>query len=219
MASPRQQGASRDHPVFSAAYAVLAAAGERTSLGRLRRKALAPASGRLLILGAGQGHDLAHVPRTVTRIVAVEPDAFMRRRGAARLGSSLIPAGYVAAAGEALPFRDDSFDTVLCTLVLCSVDRPDAVAAEIRRVMTPSGSLLLLEHVAAPAGTWTLRAQHHQDPAWSRVAAGCHLTRDTVDVLAAAGFDTTGIRRLPPPLVLPVLSLVAGRATVTGAST
>lgn len=206
---------TREHPAFAAAWTVLAGAAERASLGRLRTKALAPARGRLLIVGSGQGHDLAHVPAAVTSVIAVEPEESMRRRAGARLRAARVPVLSVGAVGEALPFPDGSVDTVLCALVLCSVHDPAGVVAELRRVLTDDGVLLLLEHVAASDGSRTARVQQRLDRGWAAMAGGCHLTRTTVQVLSDGGFDTTGLRELGAPKVFPLLPLVAGAATVS----
>lgn len=205
---------SRDHPRFAAGWSLLAGATEHLSLGRLRTKALAPARGRLLIVGSGQGHDLAHLPRAVTSVVAVEPDASMRRRARARIAATRVPVQSVAAVGEALPLRDGSVDTVLSALVLCSVDDPAAVVAELRRVLAADGLLLLMEHVSAAAGSRTAWAQERLDRPWAAVNGGCHLTRTTVRTLSEGGFDTSAVRSLGAPTLFPLLPIVAGTARV-----
>ena len=205
---------SRDHPRFAAGWSLLAGASEHLSLGRLRTTALAPARGRLLIVGSGQGHDLAHLPPAVTSVVAVEPDASMRRRARARIAAARVPVQSVAAVGEALPLRDGSVDTVLSALVLCSVDDPPAVVAELRRVLADDGTLLLMEHVAATEGSRTAWVQGRLDRPWSAVNGGCHLTRTTVRTLSDGGFDTSTVRSLGAPVVFPLLPIVAGAAQV-----
>jgi ubiquinone/menaquinone biosynthesis C-methylase UbiE len=183
----------RDHPAFAAFYAGLARAAERGSMARLRRKTLASARGRVLIVGAGQGHDLAHLPPAVVSVVALEPDSAMRRWGAERVRRSAVPASYVAGTAEHVPLRDHSVDTVLCTLVLCSVDDLDAAVAEIRRVLAPGGRLLVLEHVRAQSRPRLAAVQDWADPFWGKFSGGCHLNRDPVAALDRAGFDTSGL--------------------------
>jgi ubiquinone/menaquinone biosynthesis C-methylase UbiE len=113
----------------------------------------------------------------------------------------------VAAAAERLPFPAESFDTVVSTLVLCSVADLEAAIAEIRRVLRPTGRLLFLEHVRAPAGTRLARWQDRLNPAWRRVAGGCNCNRSTIDALRAGGFvvDVAPVA-FRPPLVRPVLA-------------
>jgi ubiquinone/menaquinone biosynthesis C-methylase UbiE len=195
------------HPFFATVFASVAALGERTGYGPRRAEALAGATGRLLIVGLGPGHDLEHLPGTVTDVVAVEPEPTMRRYCARRVDRSPVPTRLVAAVAEELPLPDECMDAALVALVLCSVTNPAAAAAELRRVLRPTGTLHVLEHVHAPPGSRLARWQHRLDPLWSSLAAGCHVTRDTRQVLRTAGFETSRLRtatvRLAPPLVVP----------------
>lgn len=108
---------------------------------------------------------------------------------------------------EALPLPGASVDAALVALVLCSVSNPVAAVAELRRVLRPGGTLHVLEHVSAPAGTATHRRQHRYGARWSRLAGGCSVTRDTRRLLAEGGFDTADLQdrtaRPTPPLVGP----------------
>lgn len=130
------------------------------------------------------------------------------------------PAGTTVLSGSArwLPLATGSVDTVVSTLVLCSVADPAQAVAELRRVLRPGGQLLVLEHVGAAEGSRTRAAQHLLTPAWCRVAGGCSLERDTRRALADGGFDTSGLRddRLPVPLPV-VRPVLRGRAEPVGA--
>lgn len=178
---------------FAFVYGGVARMGELTGFGRRRAQALTGARGRLLIVGLGPGHDLAHLPVGVAEVVAVEPDASMRARAAIRADRTAVPTRLVGAMAEALPLPDDCVDSALVALVLCSVADQAAAARELHRVLRPDGTLHVLEHVHAAPGTRLRRWQDRLDPVWSRVAAGCHLTRDTRHVLTTAGFDTTQV--------------------------
>lgn len=203
----------RDHPVFATFYSGLARLAERGSMARLRHRTLAPARGRLLIVGAGLGHDVGYLPPAVTSVVALEPDAAMRRRAGKRLATSPVPTWLVAGVAERLPLADGSVDTVLCTLVLCSVDDVDAAAHEMRRVLAPGGQLLLLEHVRA-ATSRVAAVQDRVDPFWGRVSGGCHLNRDPRAALERAGFDTSDVRDRHLAKLMPLLDpAVQGVAT------
>lgn len=206
MSGVRRQRESEHHrPLFSLLYAAFARLAE-PSLAGPRADTLAAARGRLLVLGAGQGHDLAHLPPTVTAVVAVEPDPAMRRRAGARMAAAAVPVAMVGAAAERLPFADASFDSLLCALVLCSVNDPEAAAREAHRVLRADGRLLVLEHVRAPNGSLLGRAQDAADPLWSRVAGGCHPNRRTRATLEAAGFDTAGVADQPVTKVIPLIA-------------
>jgi ubiquinone/menaquinone biosynthesis C-methylase UbiE len=161
-----------------------------------RRSLLSAARGDVLELGAGTGANLLHYPDAVSAITATEPDAAMRRR-LARKPAGGRPVAVVDAAAERLPFEDASFDTVVTTLVLCSVDDPAAALSEARRVLRTDGRLLFIEHVAAPgrAGLWQRRLQ----PVYGRLAAGCHLHRDSERAIIDAGFRIESIDRFIPP--------------------
>jgi SAM-dependent methyltransferase len=182
--------------LFAAAYDPILARVERAGLGRARADLLASATGRTLEIGAGTGANLPYLPSTVSEIVLIEPSAPMR----SRLGSHVdrlreqLPDGLTVVAGSAaqLPVEDGSIDTLVSTLVLCSVPDLDAAARELRRVIAPGGTLLLMEHVAGHGRMRT--AQGIIDPAWRVVARGCRLVRDTRAALERAGFDTTDVR-------------------------
>jgi ubiquinone/menaquinone biosynthesis C-methylase UbiE len=191
----------------------VAAVGERGGYGRLRGSVLAAASGRLLILGLGPGHDLAHLPAAVTSVVAVEPDPSMRALARGRVDACPVPTTLLSADAHDLPLADGSVDAVLCACVLCSVAQPPRALAELRRVLIPGGRLLLLEHVAAPPGHWVGRLQQLLEPVWGRAAGGCSIRRDTRSSVAAAGFDVTAVRSsMVWPNVPPVAPTVLGTA-------
>jgi SAM-dependent methyltransferase len=166
---------------------------ERAGLGLWRRELLSGLSGRVLEIGAGTGANLDLYPPTVTELVLAEPDPHMRRRLAARAARCGRRASVTAAAGEHLPYPDAHFDAAVSTLVLCSVDDPAAVLRELRRVLRPDGSLVLIEHVRAEPASRRARWQRRLEPAWRRLAGNCHLTRDTAGTLAAASFDLSAL--------------------------
>ena len=201
------------HPVFAQVYRLVAAAGERGGYGQVRASVLADAKGRLLILGLGPGHDLAHLPAAVTSVVAVEPDPSMRALARGRVMACPVPVTLLSADAHALPLADSSVDAVLCACVLCSVGQPPKALAELRRVLVPGGRLLLLEHVAAPAGHWVGMLQQLLQPVWGRAAGGCSVRRDTSGAVAAAGFDITAVRTtMVWPNLPPVAPTVLGTA-------
>lgn len=208
-----------DHTVFTRFYRGLAAVGERTGLGDLRRRVLADARGRLLIIGLGPGHDLDHLPPEVTSVVALEPSASMRAAARSRVAASAhrgVDVNVIDAMAEQVPLADSSVDSVLVAYVLCSVADPASAATEIRRVLRPGGTLHVLEHVRARPGTLLRGLQRAVGPAWPRLAGGCRVDRDTGAALAAAGFDLseiseTNLMALPP--VAPTLVGVARHAT------
>jgi len=125
-----------------------------------------------------------------------------------------VPVEIVAGTAESLPFEDDGFDTVVCTLVLCTVSDQDAAIGEIARVLKPGGRLLLIEHVRSD-DPGVAKWQDRLDGFQKRVAHGCHANRNTAEALVRAGFAVdVESWRLPkaPPYVRPAI-----RGTATAA--
>ena len=187
---------------FAALYDRVLAGPERAGLAEARAGLLADATGTVLEIGAGTGANLMHLPHAaVGSLVLVEPSAPMRARLLRRVGElrDRLPADTRVLDGSAgaLPVEDGTVDTLVSTLVLCSVPDVDAAVAELRRVIAPGGRLLLLEHVAGHGRT--RRIQGLIDPAWRVVARGCRLVRHTRDALERGGFDTADVAewRLP----------------------
>jgi SAM-dependent methyltransferase len=155
-------------------------------LGERRDRLAAGDLGDVLEIGAGTGLNLPRY-RGARRVVALEPDPRFRSRLAARAGRAPVPAEVVAGVAEDLPFPDATFDTVVCSLALCSVGNLDRAVAEIARVLRPGGAVHLLEHVR---GTGRLaRWQRRLTPLHRRIAGGCHLDRDPLGALSDAGFS------------------------------
>jgi SAM-dependent methyltransferase len=193
-------------------------------LGRLWERDLAPhrrsvlekAHGRVLEIGAGTGFNVAYYPDAVEEVVLTEPGRGLLRRAERRAGASGHRVASVRAFAERLPFEDDSFDTVVSTLVLCSVEDQRRALAEIRRVLKPNGTFLFMEHVRADDPKLA-RWQDRLERPWRVVTMGCHPNRPTLERIEAAGFDVEELRRgaLPkaPPIARP---LISGRAVARG---
>jgi SAM-dependent methyltransferase len=158
-----------------------------------RRKLVAPAAGRVLEIGGGTGFNLPYYGDDVSELVVTDPlDGMLRRseRRARKVGRSIETR---RASAEALPFEDASFDTVVGSLVLCSVDDQGRVLDEIRRVLRPGGRYLFLEHVRAD-DCKLARRQDQLERIWGVVAFGCHPNRDTLPRIEAT-FDVEEVER------------------------
>lgn len=189
------------NPLFPYIYGLGMPIFDRLFYRRYRRTAMSLATGRLLIVGLGPGTDLMFLPPTVTSVAAVEPEAAMRRMAGALARRCGIEVDILDGVGEAIPFPDNSFDSVHAGLVLCSVDDVAATLGEIRRVLAPGGRLLVLEHVRGDGLMG--RFQDLIAKPWSWLASGCEPNRRTVEAIAAAGFDTSGLRSVRRTLVPP----------------
>ena len=198
--------------VFAAGYDKAMEKTESHGNAERRARLLAQARGTVVELGAGTGLNLPHYPADV-ELVLTEPEEPMARRLEDRLRSLGRSGRVLRAPAEALPLADASADTVVCTLVLCTVDDLGAALTEIRRVLRPEGTLVFLEHVAARQGSGLRRAQDVIHRPWHAFAAGCHDNRETEAAIRAAGFDIEEIEhgRLEAAAP-PIRPLIAGRA-------
>ena len=206
-------GPPRDgHPIFEALYDPVGSSAERRWMGGRRRRLLTGARGAVLEIGGGTGANLAHY-RNVDRVTIAEPDPFMRSRIGPKLEEARVPVEVSAAGAEALPYPDGSFDTVVSTLVLCTVPDQEAALDEVRRLLRPGGRLLFIEHVRA-AGS-AARWQDRLEPLWRRLFGGCRPNRDTIAAIEDAGFELETFESFYPPDPLSVLTPhVQGSATV-----
>jgi ubiquinone/menaquinone biosynthesis C-methylase UbiE len=164
---------------------------DRWFLGRMRQKAvdLLPKNARLLEIGAGTGINFRLYPSSQTG-VAAEPSVGMLR--VARNKSRPEGLTLVQSCAEDLPFTRGSFDTALATLVLCSVESPQKALSELRRVVKPGGSIVLLEHVR-PGGL--LGFVFDLLNFISVPLLDDHINRRTVDEARAAGLQLVQVEK------------------------
>lgn len=202
----------REHRIFASLCDRLLAPLERNVLGPRRAKLLSEVNGDVLDVGSGTGVNLGYF-RVATKVVAVEPDAAMRRILQRKAAAARVPVEICDSAAESLPFADGSFDTVVFTLALCSVGDPDLALAEAHRVLRPNGELIVLEHVRG--GERLARWQDRLTPVNQWLAAGCHLNRDTSAAVERAGFRFDSVERfaaMPGWIpISPMLQAVASR--------
>jgi ubiquinone/menaquinone biosynthesis C-methylase UbiE len=186
--------------------------GELAGMRRRRRRLVADARGRVVEIGAGTGLNVPHYPDGIAELVLAEPEPAMRRRLARRLRRYERVARIVDAPAEHLPLADGSVDTVVSTLVLCTVDQPERALHEIARVLRPDGQLLFVEHVRA-GSRFLAACQDTLLHPWRRFAGGCVCNRPTIELMRACGFTIAAddaVWRGMPAIVHP---LVVGRAT------
>ena len=160
----------------------------------IRQRVCADLVGDMLELGFGSGLNVPHYPSAVTQVTAVEPSDVAWRLSQARREGSAVPVLRAGLDAERLPFADASFDSVLSTWTMCTIPDVRTALREVRRVLRPGGSLVFVEHGAAPhAGV--LRWQRRIDPLQRRLFAGCHLSRPIDELLATAGLPPQRLER------------------------
>lgn len=152
-----------------------------------RRRLLAGLVGSVIEVGVGNGLNFSHYPDTVSEVIAVEPEPYLRDRAKLAARHSTVRISVVDGDAEHLPLEYTSVDAAVVSLVLCSVANQQASLAEIRRVLRPGGELRFYEHVLASEPRLA-RLQRLLEPIWTRIAGGCRLTRNTLDAIRIAGF-------------------------------
>jgi ubiquinone/menaquinone biosynthesis C-methylase UbiE len=175
--------------VFARLYPRISRGAEKSGGNEHRRTLLAGLEGRVIEVGAGHGLNFAHYPRSVTKVVAVEPSPHLRGLAAQAATRAPVPIEVRDGTAEALPAPDGEFDAAVVSLVLCSVSHQQAALREIARVLRPDGELRFYEHVVSnrPA---IARVQRALDATiYPPLAGGCHCARDTSASIREAGFE------------------------------
>ncbi|MBK9432766.1 MAG: class I SAM-dependent methyltransferase [Sphingomonadales bacterium] len=158
-----------------------------------RSKIVPQADGDVFELGCGGGINMEFYDSArITSYSGLDPSPALLDRSRAAAQAKGLAADIRGGIGEAMPFGDASFDTVVCTFTLCSVDQQRQVLSEMRRVLRPGGKVLFLEHGRAPDAS-VQKWQRRIEPIWKRIGGGCHLTRPISSAYEAAGFELTRV--------------------------
>jgi SAM-dependent methyltransferase len=198
--------------LLAAGYEWLLRGSERAGMADQRRDLLIQARGTTVEIGAGTGLNTVYYPDTVTALVLTEPSPHMARRLRVRAAQRERSTRVIEAVGEKLPLPDASFDTVVATLVLCTVVDLAQTLSEIARILRPDGQLLFLEHVRS--GDPRLAAQQDRwHRLWLLFGHGCHCNRATERAIATGHFTieriTYGQMPKAPRIVRPLIAGVA----------
>jgi ubiquinone/menaquinone biosynthesis C-methylase UbiE len=165
--------------LYDAYMALMDAVGFR----QWRRWLVQGTAGRTLDLGCGTGRNLRLFPERAD-VVGLELELRMAHRARRRAPDRPL----VVASAESLPFKGAIFETVVSSLVFCSVTDPAQGFAEVRRVLSADGKLRMLEHVRS-AWAPVARLQDLTQPLWTAVSGGCHPNRDTELTVEQSGFS------------------------------
>jgi ubiquinone/menaquinone biosynthesis C-methylase UbiE len=205
------------HPLFSRFYARVSRWMEAQGMAELRTELLAGLTGRVVEIGAGNGRNFAHYPSTVTEVLAVEPEPYLRTLAARAATTAPIPVTVVAGRAEQLPLPDRSADAAVLCLVLCSLPDRRAALADAGRVLRAKGTLRFLEHTIADTPGLRVVQRVADATVWPRIAAGCHTATDPTAAIREAGFEVDQLRPVRFPVARwftqPGSPHVLGRAT------
>jgi ubiquinone/menaquinone biosynthesis C-methylase UbiE len=162
---------------------------------KARSRIVPDASGDVLELGCGGGINMAfYDPAKIKSLSGVDPSPALLERSREAAQAIGLEADIRGGIGEALPFPDARFDTVLITFTLCSVENQAQVLSEMRRVLRPGGKALFLEHGGAPDAS-VQKWQRRIEPIWKRIGGGCHLTRPISGAYESAGFKMARVEK------------------------
>jgi ubiquinone/menaquinone biosynthesis C-methylase UbiE len=152
-----------------------------------RERIVGAAEGRVLEIGIGSGLNLPLYGAGVRQVIGLDPSP--RLLAWARDTAQQLPVAVdlMQASAEAIPLDENSVDTVVMTWTGCSIPGVAVALAEMRRVLRPTGRLLIVEHGRAPEPN-VARWQDRLTPLWLRLSGGCHLNRQIDALIEAAGF-------------------------------
>ena len=160
---------------------------EQRKFKRIRSELLKGASGKVLEIGSGTGINFP-LYYNVDTVTAIEPSLPMIERSFTKQKSTVVPIEIVNASAENLPFEDHTFDTVVATLVFCTIPNVEKAIHELKRVCKPDGKILLFEHVKTE-NTVLSKMQESLTPFWKRVCDGCCLNRETLKAFTNKGLE------------------------------
>ena len=202
------------HPLFARCYQRLSVQADERGAAEHRAELLRSLSGRIVEVGAGNGRNFPHYPVAVTEVVAIEPESRLREAALRAAAEATVPVRVIDGVADRLDVENGSCDAGVASLVLCTVPDQARALAELRRVIRPGGELRFYEHVVARR-PMTARVERALDATlYPRLSGGCHLARDTVGAIEAAGFEIESCRRFgfsPSPLA-PQVAHVLGIA-------
>ncbi len=179
--------------LFALTYDRSMARMEKAGFRELRELSIGQAKGDVLEVGGGTGSNLAYYGPAVSSLTMTEPEEPMLKRLEKKVREQTSAAKVVRAPAEKLPFEDDSFDTVVSTLVLCGVDDQRQALGEIRRVLRPGGRLLFIEHVRSDDPK--LAKKQDRMNGLNKFLVGCECNRATLDVIRAEGFEVDSVEQ------------------------
>ncbi len=157
-----------------------------------RSQVLADVSGDVFEIGFGTGLNLPFYPDSVKEITTVDVNPGCSKRAQRRIAESGITVHNEVLNAESLPMDDESFDSVVCTWTLCSIDNVEKALSEVRRVLQPGGKFFFVEHGASPDEN-VRKWQDRLTPCWKFIGDGCRLNRNAEELIQDQHFEITSL--------------------------
>lgn len=167
-------------------YDIFMAPLEALKLKKIRKALLKKVSGRVLEIGTGTGANLPYLPYTNISHLYLS-DLHLSERVRRFAFPKSLTVRLLESSLEALEIEESSLDSIVFTLVFCSVEEPSAGLNKVFRLLKPGGKIFFIEHVM-PHGKGLKKVVDHVNPHWRNIAGGCNLNRETLQVIQASGF-------------------------------
>lgn len=191
--------------IFPKLYDVFMKPLEATRFKKVRSEFVREANGHVLEIGSGTGINFPFYQQA-TKVTAIEPNPLMSERGMEQLKRASVPIEVVQVGAEVLPFEDNTFDTVIATLVFCTIPNSAKALQEIRRVSKPGANLVFFEHVRMEQPSLG-KLQDILNPLWAKVCDGCQLNRDTLGTIQQAGIEVIRVESMYKKLFLSITAV------------
>lgn len=175
---------------------------EATRFKKVRNELIRNARGNVLEIGSGTGINFPYYQQA-NHVTAIEPNPEMSSRAMRRGRNAQVPITLYEACAETLPFSDHSFDTIISTLVFCTIPDPLLALKEIQRVSKPDATIVFFEHVKMKQPNLA-KAQDLLNPLWEKVCDGCQINRDTLSMIFDSGICVEEIESLYGGLFLSI---------------
>ncbi|MHB1148349.1 MAG: class I SAM-dependent methyltransferase [Lutibacter sp.] len=164
-----------------------------------REKIIPLASGNVLEIGIGSGLNLPfYDKKKVNHLTAIEPSKNLWKKNSFDINTLGFEFDFMEAFAENIPAENNSFDTVVITYALCTIQDTDKAFDEIKRVLKREGKLLFCEHGKAPDKE-IVRRQNILNPFWKKIGGGCNLNRDIPFIIERNGFKIIKLEKMYIP--------------------
>jgi len=164
-----------------------------------REKIIPLASGNVLEIGIGSGLNLPfYDKKKVNHLTAIEPSINLWKKNSFDINTLGFDFDFMEAFAENIPANSNSFDAVVITYTLCTIQDTDKAFDEIKRVLKKDGKLLFCEHGKAP-DKLIERWQHMLNPIWKKIGGGCNLNKDIPYIIEHNGFKIVKLEKMYIP--------------------